>query len=211
MIARDKGRNSLSASVKVTVNVKDLNDNSPEIKFESLDSPEQNVPPVMTIDEHCPAGMFVAHLSVSDADSGMNGRVRCSMASAQFRLEEMYDFEWKIVTANTTIDREYLENYRLIVTCNDMGKPILSSSIVVIVVINDVNDHSPVFNQTNYNFAVQENSRPNTVIGHVFALDQDKVSLISLVFSVMNHTLLYYAIEDNLGNKLVAYYRKLIG
>ena len=54
----------------MTVFVEDLNDNAPTILVNAL-TPAG----VAEIDEHLPAGSFVAHISVTDHDTGSSGQV----------------------------------------------------------------------------------------------------------------------------------------
>jgi len=52
---------------------------------------------VAEVVEDSPAGMFVAHVSVTDADSGKNGRVNCSLegGGTAFRLVQNYNTEYQ--------------------------------------------------------------------------------------------------------------------
>ncbi|OXB60303.1 hypothetical protein ASZ78_007902 [Callipepla squamata] len=68
--ARDKGTPPLSGHCKVVVEVMDVNDNAPEVWVTSLSVP---------VSEDAALGTVVALLSVSDRDSGPNGRVRCAV------------------------------------------------------------------------------------------------------------------------------------
>ena len=74
----------------MTIVVQDVNDNRPNIIVNVLtDSGLAEVRE--NVDE---AGIFVAHLSASDADSGDYGRVECQLddgGTHRFRLESLYD------------------------------------------------------------------------------------------------------------------------
>jgi len=56
-------------------------------------------PAVADVVEDSPAGMFVAHVSVTDADSGLNGQVNCTMVGGgtAFRLLQKYDTEYQVI------------------------------------------------------------------------------------------------------------------
>lgn len=73
------------------------------------------------------------------------------------------------------LDREYVGKHHVTVTCHDMGQPVRSSVMNITVLVDDVNDHAPVFAQASYNFSITENNEPNAVIGQVTATDPDKV------------------------------------
>ncbi|OXB60298.1 hypothetical protein ASZ78_007897 [Callipepla squamata] len=70
--ARDKGTLPLSGHCSVILEVLDVNDNAPEVWVTSLSVP---------VSEDAALGTVVALLSVSDRDSGPNGRVRCAVVA----------------------------------------------------------------------------------------------------------------------------------
>ena len=198
VVAKDGGDGAVSATARVVVTVRDINDNSPVLNVEVdvaadeataasgsaavdvEDTSGRSTSYVLVhITENCLVDTFIAHLSVSDADRGGVGRVECSLLGANpFRLEEMYENEYKILTSGT-IDRESADEYHLTTICNDLGQPtqpVQSSSVVVHVVIEDVNDNAPRFSRESFNFEVFENNKPDIVIGKVDASDRDKAS-----------------------------------
>lgn len=176
VVAKDGGESPIPATARVTIEVKDANDNTPEIRLENVVVQSGTLShPVIYVKENCPKNTFVAALVVSDADSGANGRVRCTLTSPQFHLEQMGDKDFKILTGDGTIDREYLDRHELIVTCYDNGLPVRSSSLNVLVVVDDENDNKPQFKNDVYNFAIEENNLVNTTVGRVTATDRDKV------------------------------------
>uniref|UniRef100_A0A3B3UYE8 Si:ch73-379j16.2 n=1 Tax=Poecilia latipinna TaxID=48699 RepID=A0A3B3UYE8_9TELE len=69
--ASDKGQPRLTGESRVVIKLKDLNDNKPEIEITSLSSqiPEDSKP-----------GTVVSLISVTDRDSGMNGKVICKIS-----------------------------------------------------------------------------------------------------------------------------------
>jgi len=82
--ARDSGPEAVSADAAVIVRVGDVNDNPPRISVNTLlasDTDVATVPedarPEMETDAR--PETFVAHVTVSDPDSGDNGRVNCSL------------------------------------------------------------------------------------------------------------------------------------
>uniref|UniRef100_A0A8C6K7J6 Cadherin domain-containing protein n=1 Tax=Nothobranchius furzeri TaxID=105023 RepID=A0A8C6K7J6_NOTFU len=83
----DKGTAPLTSYKSVLINIIDMNDNSPEIEVTSFSS---------SIKEDSQIGTTVALISVSDLDSGMNGKVMCMIKEdAPFSLspslqENMY-------------------------------------------------------------------------------------------------------------------------
>ena len=168
LIAQNQGDDLVPTHCKVTIIVADINDNPPII---TIHSPVQD--PILHIQEHSELGSFVAHVSVSDADSGSNGRTSCFLRPArEFVLEQLYDTEYKIVTG-AMLDREVQETYELTLQCADQGTPELTTIAVVIVKVTDINDHSPIFSESTYNVQIRENNRANDYIVRVSASDLD--------------------------------------
>jgi len=112
-MAVDGGPTALPVFSTLTVRVVDVNDNAPSIAVNALTGSS-----VAEVREHVdPPGTFVAHVAVTDADTGQNGQTRCRLdvGGDSFRLEPMIDGgEYKLVTT-TTFDREERDRYILIV------------------------------------------------------------------------------------------------
>lgn len=91
---------------------------------------------VARVPESVPEDTFVAHVVVSDADEGRNGRFECTLAgdSAEnsFRLMTVAEGEYQLLTA-AVLDREHGDEYRLSVICEDGGQPPLMSSATLLV------------------------------------------------------------------------------
>ncbi|XP_027767137.1 protocadherin alpha-2-like, partial [Empidonax traillii] len=95
--ATDKGTPPLSGHCKVVLEVLDVNDNAPEVWVTSLSVP---------VPEDASVGTVVAVLSVSDRDSGANGRVRCWVwPSGPFGLEATFSGSYSLVLREA-LDRE---------------------------------------------------------------------------------------------------------
>ncbi|NXR12638.1 PCDA6 protein, partial [Semnornis frantzii] len=136
--ARDKGTPPLSGHCKVLLEVLDVNDNAPEVWVTSLSVP---------VPEDASVGTVVALLSVSDRDSGANGRVQCSVWPASpFSLESRFLGSYSLVLREA-LDRERVSEYEVEVRAEDGGKPSLRASRVVSVPVSDVNDNAPSFSQ----------------------------------------------------------------
>ena len=115
VIADDGGEDSLSATARVVVTVRDVNDHTPDIRFETtgtgsdvtasendvgesrgeITGSGSDVVPLRVV-EHGPADEFLAHMSVQDSDSGDAGRIHCTMPSSHFSLVRMYPNEYKV-------------------------------------------------------------------------------------------------------------------
>ena len=164
--ASDKGLAPLSTQKSVIIKIVDVNDNAPEIEVTSFSS---------SIPEDSRPGTTVALISVNDLDSGLNGKVICSIVEdVPFTLSpSLQDKMYSLVT-KSPLDREKLSHYDLTITAKDAGQPPLSSEKTISVVVSDVNDNSPQFSLSPYTFYVTESNNPGTSVFSVKAFDADE-------------------------------------
>ncbi|XP_065131428.1 protocadherin alpha-5-like [Paramisgurnus dabryanus] len=163
--ASDKGIVPLTTDKSIFINIADVNDNAPEIEVTSFSS---------AIPEDSKPGTTVALISVSDLDSGLNGKVFCSLSDGiPFKLlSSLQDNIYSLVTS-TLLDREAKYQYDITVVARDAGQPSLSSLKTITVMISDVNDNSPAFLFSPYAFYVMENNVPGKSLFFVSASDKD--------------------------------------
>ena len=109
----------LSGYTRVVVRVLDANDHRPTLSVHSLRARPDH-PQRFSVAENAPAGSFVAHLSVSDRDSGPNALVSCQLTrgNGAFQLVRLSGFvEYKLVSSRV-FDREEQDSYTVDVTCS---------------------------------------------------------------------------------------------
>ncbi|XP_060152328.1 protocadherin gamma-B4 isoform X17 [Globicephala melas] len=160
--AKDGG--GMIAQCTVEIEVLDINDNVPEVIFQSLPD---------LIMEDTKLGTHIALLKIRDKDSGHNGEVICKLeGDVPFKILNTSRNTYKLVT-DGVLDREQTPEYNITITATDRGKPPLSSSSSITLHIGDVNDNMPVFERASYVVHVAENSPPGTSITQVCALDPD--------------------------------------
>ena len=155
----------------VTVNLVDTNDHDPVIRF-------QYFPPTgiyATVDENAINGSVVAAVSVEDMDEGLNGDTSLRIISGNdlkhFRLDKTPSFD--IVRVNGVLDREEIGKYNLTVVATDKGSPPRTATAHLIIHINDVNDHAPVFEKSEYSAILSELAPPGTYVASIIATDED--------------------------------------
>ncbi|XP_029369136.1 protocadherin alpha-8-like [Echeneis naucrates] len=164
--ASDKGLAILTTEKGVIIKIADMNDNAPEIEVTSFSS---------SIPEDSRPGTTVALISVNDLDSGLNGKVICSVGEdVPFALSpSIQDKIYSLVT-KSPLDREKQSHYDITITAKDTGQPPLSSEKTVSVVVSDVNDNSPEFSLSPYTFYVTEANEPGASVFSVQAFDRDE-------------------------------------
>ncbi|XP_060904164.1 protocadherin alpha-8-like isoform X16 [Labrus mixtus] len=187
--ASDKGLAPLTTQKSVIIKIVDVNDNAPEIEVTSFSS---------SIPEDSRPGTTVALISVNDLDSGLNGKVICSIRDdIPFILSpSLRDKMYSLVT-KSPLDREKQSHYDLTITAKDAGQPPLSSEKTISIVVSDVNDNSPEFSLSPYTFYVAEANEPGTSVFSVKAFDRDEND---------NALITYHILRDGSeGNKLSSF------
>uniref|UniRef100_A0A915HYX5 Cadherin domain-containing protein n=1 Tax=Romanomermis culicivorax TaxID=13658 RepID=A0A915HYX5_ROMCU len=111
----------------------DVNDNRPFFKQSSY---------VFNIPENSLAGVIVGQVMAIDCDENENARLTYRLASTSniFHLEEN---SGEIAVKTPILNREEKDEYKLTIVASDNGRPPLSSSTVVTILISDINDNLP--------------------------------------------------------------------
>ncbi|EAT41892.1 AAEL006534-PA, partial [Aedes aegypti] len=171
VFARDHGSPRQDGRTYVTVNLVDTNDHDPVIRF-------QYFPPTgsyATVDENAANSSVVAAVSVVDMDEGLNGDTSLKIIAGNdlqhFRLEKSPSFY--IVRVNGVLDREEIGKYNLTVVATDRGTPPRTATAHLIIHVNDVNDHEPVFEKSEYSTVLSELAPPGTYVASITATDED--------------------------------------
>ncbi|KAK2544735.1 hypothetical protein Q9966_001762 [Columba livia] len=173
--ATDRGSPPLSGHCKVLVEVLDVNDNAPEVWVTSLSVP---------VPEDALVGTVVALLSVSDRDSGANGRVRCAVwPAAPFGLVSTFAGSYSLVLREA-LDRERVSEYEVEVRAEDGGSPSLRGRRGVRVPVSDVNDNAPAFAQAVYTVLARENNAAGAELARLWARDPDEADNGRVRYSV---------------------------
>lgn len=167
---KDQGEDSLTDEASVIVRLVDMNDMAPDIKIStiSLNSGEAQ------IKENSPNGTFIAHLKVTDRDTGLNSRFRCDLnrPRRKFKLKQLSVSDYRLSSA-VVFDREKTEKYEVSITCTDYGEPPLRTTRLLTVRILDENDSLPVCSKNVYNVSMKENNRPGATVLRVDCRDAD--------------------------------------
>uniref|UniRef100_A0A8C9XI41 Si:ch73-379j16.2 n=1 Tax=Sander lucioperca TaxID=283035 RepID=A0A8C9XI41_SANLU len=148
--ASDKATPPLTGECRVIIKIKDVNDNPPEIEVTSLSN---------TVSEDSKPGTVISLISVTDKDSGVNGKILS---------KNMYS----LVTKGR-LDREIVSHYDITITATDCGEPPLSAVKTLSVQVSDVNDNRPLFSQNPIELYLVENNAPGASIFSVSAADND--------------------------------------
>ncbi|XP_051891479.1 protocadherin Fat 1a isoform X7 [Pristis pectinata] len=172
--ALDNGKPQLSSDVVLTLHVTDLNDNPPlfnELLYQA------------SVSEPITRGHFVTHVQATDADASDVDKLRYSIVSGNDRMNFAIDSKLGIITI-ANLPKQNLEAvYNLGVSVSD---GVFRSSAKVLVNIMTANFHNPVFDQSDYEVELAENSEIGTLLIEVRASDRDSGKYGHLSYSIVN-------------------------
>ncbi|KAM4554637.1 protocadherin alpha-7-like isoform 18-T18 [Odontesthes bonariensis] len=163
--ASDKGQPPMTTDCRVIIKIQDVNDNKPEIEVTSLSN---------MVPEDSKHGTVVALISVTDSDSGLNGKVVCRLTkNVPFELKPSFKDKMYSLVTKETLDRENVSHYDISITATDCGDPPLSTFKTLNIQVSDVNDNSPEFSHSPIELYLTENNVPASSIFSVSAFDKD--------------------------------------
>ncbi|XP_033908544.2 protocadherin gamma-A11-like isoform X10 [Acipenser ruthenus] len=168
---------------RVHVEIVDVNDNAPTFLKKEI---------LLEISELAlPGARFVLESAV-DPDVGIN-----TIQSYTLKPSDTFDLNVNThpdgsksvaMILQTPLDREKQDELSLILTAVDGGNPQRSGTVIINIVVLDVNDNAPVFSQAVYKAAVFENALKGTVVLTVNTTDADKGSNGHVTYSFTHVT-----------------------
>uniref|UniRef100_A0A8D3DHC2 Cadherin, EGF LAG seven-pass G-type receptor 3 n=1 Tax=Scophthalmus maximus TaxID=52904 RepID=A0A8D3DHC2_SCOMX len=141
--------------------------------------------------ENQPPSTAVIVMSASDPDAGDAGRVSYSMAPLMNSRSSDYFHihpDTGLITSTQILDREHMDLHYFRVTANDHGSPRLSGTTMVAITVADRNDHSPIFEQTEYRETIRENVEEGYPILQLRATDSDSPSNANIRYRFIGDT-----------------------
>ncbi len=144
----------------IGVTLLDINDNAPTF---------QGFSATVSIPENEGSGVFLVNAMATDRDLGSNGLISYSITE-----ENLFSIDSSgVVRTSSSLDSETTSSYTLTLTASDSGQSQLSTNSTLVVVVEDVNDNTPIFPNTSYEVTVPENTSVSTVLLSVTATDAD--------------------------------------
>uniref|UniRef100_A0A1I8HGK1 Cadherin domain-containing protein n=1 Tax=Macrostomum lignano TaxID=282301 RepID=A0A1I8HGK1_9PLAT len=165
ILAYDFGNASRSSSQTLTISVTDYNDNDPQFAASNTFS--------KSLTENVGSGYAVTTVTYTDADSGLNAEVRCSIVGqtspAVFGINDTTCLMF--TTANP--DREAREVREITVRLTDRGTPSRYKEATFTVTLLDLNDNVPQFPDSRIVASVVEEASAPVTVTTVTATDAD--------------------------------------
>ncbi|XP_066446696.1 protocadherin gamma-C5-like isoform X16 [Eleutherodactylus coqui] len=170
--------------ISLEIEIRDINDNSPT--FTSDDR-------IIEITEllASPGTQFALDIA-KDLDVGVNGVSQYTLnTNPYFSLSVKSLKDGTLIPQlilEKVLDREEKQEHHLILTAIDGGEPARSGTCRITVLVLDINDNPPVFNQSVYKVSIRENLPLKTVILTLNATDQDDGANGEIEYSFDGHT-----------------------
>ncbi|KAM4585681.1 uncharacterized protein V3H82_004657 [Fundulus diaphanus] len=135
----DEGVPSLSSSVTLTLQISDVNDNTPVFERSSYEAyiVENNTP-----------GLSIFTVKATDADWNQNARVSYILEDSSVNGVPVSSYvsvsaDSGVIHAVRSFDYEQIKDFRFRIKAQDGGSPPLSSNVTVKILIQDQNDNPP--------------------------------------------------------------------
>lgn len=171
------------------------------------DSPIQFIPPlgnnrtiVVYVKEERPLGTPVYNPVVRDVDN--------PATQFHFRLNSSVDGylavdpDTGVVTVSGRLDYETFPDPKQIssvLTVSEPGVANKSVNATLVVIIEDINDNTPIFTPDKYNFWVYDDAKVGHVIGDVNATDADCCQFGLIQYAIINDVDDYFTIDPTTG------------
>ncbi|KAM4566902.1 protocadherin Fat 3-like isoform 2-T3 [Odontesthes bonariensis] len=190
------------AEVDVDVFVQDINDNPPIFKKMSYS---------VVLSETTVIGTAVLQITATDKDSEKNNVVHYQIFSYVHNRTDYFhiDSSSGLILTARMLDHELAQNYDFIVRATDNGFPALSNEVSVTVMLNDINDNPPVFNQLLYEAYVSELAPRGHFITCVQASDADSSDFDNLEYNILSgNERMNFVMKKNTGIITLSGHRK---
>ncbi|XP_051837919.1 cadherin-related family member 1 [Antechinus flavipes] len=182
---------------KVLILVTDANDEAPQFI---------NTPYIVLVPEDTPAGSSIFKVQAVDKDTGSGGSVTYFLQNLLTNKFTMDRHSGVLrIRAGATLDYEKSRTHFVTVVARDGGGKlrgdyvIFSTTATITINVDDAQDTDPVFVGTPYYGYVYEDSRPDSEILTVVAVDGDRGNPNMVLYSIVNGSDEAFRINETSG------------
>ncbi|XP_078036877.1 uncharacterized protein LOC144469994 [Augochlora pura] len=167
IVAQEVGpATNLSASVPVTIFLRDVNDNPPVFEQKMYE---------VTLSENVTVGSRVIQVHATDIDTGTYGDIRYTGITGEGSKGFVIDPNTGLITVDmgSSLDREIAARLELTIEARDTNGTGNTGIVPLIVNLLDVNDNPPIFDRSIYEFMLNTDLTNFTSPAFVKAEDAD--------------------------------------
>ncbi|XP_069026652.1 protocadherin alpha-5-like isoform X12 [Embiotoca jacksoni] len=167
LTAIDGGKPPRSGTLQFTVNVIDVNDNTPAFSSSLYK---------VSVKENATPGTFVIRLNATDLDEGLNGKILFSFNKrGNIDPSNIFDLnsETGEITVKGKLDYEETPAYEVRVQAMDQGSSPRSAHAKLLIEIIDENDNAPEISVTSLMTPVKENAEMEAIVAFITVSDKD--------------------------------------
>ena len=210
VLVADSGTGPLTDTSIISINVVDINDNSPVFGETSYTA---------DVLEGTQVAQIVSLVSATDQDEGVNSNIVFSITGMKNKTHKcVYVYftpllggnseghfsigvtSGEIQTTSVPTDRETTSEFELTLTASDTGTPSRQTTTQLTITVNDTNDNKPVFDKTAFFLELSENTSTNSLIAELSASDRD-VSLSGSVRFQMVTATSFFSVDSVSGKQ----------
>ena len=174
--ATDNGIPSKTSYKTLLISVTDANLHSPQFQSSATR---------IYIREDEPVGNTIITIGATDADSGANGKLVYDIVKGDPRGMFRVGADSGRIMVNQSLDYEEIPVYNVVVRATDSGYYAKSATASVKIVLQDVNDNVPQFEEAVIRAGIRENSPSGSMVTQVIAVDLDSPKYGQVVYSVV--------------------------
>ncbi|XP_067625323.1 cadherin-related tumor suppressor-like [Eurosta solidaginis] len=177
--ATDRGVPPLADETRVRIVVTGENRHAPEFTAKSYQ---------VIVPENEPIGSTILTVTASDRDEGPNGMLKYYFSGGNERKEFKVDKDSGAITILQPLDYDQVQEYYLNITVEDLAYKPKKAIAMLTVILTDINDNPPLFNQSEYHAFIAENRPPNTFVFRAKATDKDSPKNAIIRYSITSGT-----------------------
>ncbi|XP_034936764.1 cadherin-87A [Chelonus insularis] len=158
----------------VNITIRDVNNNAPAFPQDVYTA---------SVPEIASPGTVVEEMVATDSDSGINAKLKYRIQKGAFD-DFVIDETTGVVTISGKLDYDTRNSYHIEVIALDSGTPSLTGTATLMIKVENNNNKSPYFEQTNQRAEVTEDSPVGTVFTTLKAKDPDSTTQDALRYSI---------------------------
>ena len=144
-------------------------------------------------------GNVIITLKATDQDQDINGQIEYEIVKGDPGKMFKIDKQTGSISVNQALDYEEIPVYNILIQAKDRGFYSKSSTSSVKIILQDVNDNPPIFEQNLYEAKLLENSPSGTFVTQMIAEDLDSPKNAEIVYNIIDQNDKDFEIDPQTG------------